>query len=86
MEEGIATGSTIEDQIFAKHLDDSIRALGVQVLRSLVASPRADTNLRAPDWSVRNRWRGAREVADAPPYTKVLSDYPARQSPNATAQ
>ena len=30
--------------------------------------------------------RSAREVADAPPYTKVLSDYPARQSPNATAQ
>ena len=30
------------DQIFAKHLDDSIRALGVQVLRSPVASPKAN--------------------------------------------
>jgi len=30
------------DRIFAKHLDDSIRALGVQVLRSPVASPKAN--------------------------------------------
>jgi transposase InsO family protein len=30
------------DQIFAKHLDDSTRALGVQVLRSPVASPKAN--------------------------------------------
>ena len=30
------------DQIFAKHLDDSIQALGVQVLRSLIASPKAN--------------------------------------------
>src|SRR6202521_80904 len=30
------------DQIFAKHLDDSIRALGVEVLRSPVASPKAN--------------------------------------------
>ena len=29
------------DRIFAKHLDDSIRALGVKVLRSPVASPKA---------------------------------------------
>ena len=29
------------DRIFAKHLDDSIRALGVEVLRSPVASPKA---------------------------------------------
>ena len=28
------------DRIFAKHLDDSIRALGVEVLRSPVASPK----------------------------------------------
>ena len=27
------------DKIFAKHLDDSIRALGIEVLRSPVASP-----------------------------------------------
>lgn len=39
MEEGTATD---RDQIFAKHLDDSIRALGVQVLRSPVASPKAN--------------------------------------------
>ena len=31
-----------QDQIFAKHLDESILALGVQVLRSLVASPKAN--------------------------------------------
>ena len=31
------------DQIFAKHLDDSIRALGVEVLRSPVASPKANS-------------------------------------------
>ena len=30
------------DQIFAKDLDDSIRALGVQVLRSPIASPKAN--------------------------------------------
>jgi putative transposase len=30
------------DQIFAKHLDDSIQALGVQVLRSPIASPKAN--------------------------------------------
>jgi len=30
------------DQIFAKQLDDSIRALGVEVLRSPVASPKAN--------------------------------------------
>jgi putative transposase len=30
------------DQIFAKHLDDSIRALGVEVLRSPIASPKAN--------------------------------------------
>src|SRR5438093_334613 len=30
------------DKIFAKHLDDSIRALGIEVLRSPVASPRAN--------------------------------------------
>jgi transposase InsO family protein len=30
------------DAIFAKHLDDSIRALGVQVLRSPFASPKAN--------------------------------------------
>jgi len=30
------------DKIFAKHLDDSIRALGVQVLRSPIASPKAN--------------------------------------------
>lgn len=31
------------DQIFAKHLDDSIRALGMEVLRSPVASPKANS-------------------------------------------
>ena len=30
------------DRIFAKHLDDSIKALGVEVLRSPVASPKAN--------------------------------------------
>ena len=30
------------DRIFAKHLDDSIRALGVEVWRSPVASPKAN--------------------------------------------
>ena len=30
------------DSIFAKHLDDSIRALGVEVLRSPISSPKAD--------------------------------------------
>ena len=30
------------DKIFAKHLDDSIRALGIEVLRSPVASPKAN--------------------------------------------
>ena len=30
------------DAIFAKHLDDSIRALGVEVLRSPFASPKAN--------------------------------------------
>ena len=30
------------DRIFAKHLEDSIRALGVEVLRSPVASPKAN--------------------------------------------
>jgi putative transposase len=30
------------DQIFANHLDDSIQALGIQVLRSPVASPKAN--------------------------------------------
>jgi hypothetical protein len=31
------------DRIFAKHVDDSIRALGVEVLRSPVASPKANS-------------------------------------------
>jgi transposase InsO family protein len=31
------------DQIFAKHLDDSIQALGVKVLRSPIASPKANS-------------------------------------------
>jgi transposase InsO family protein len=31
------------DKIFAKHLDDSIRALGLKVLRSPVASPKANS-------------------------------------------
>jgi putative transposase len=31
------------DRIFAKHLDDSIKALGVEVLRSPVASPQANS-------------------------------------------
>jgi putative transposase len=31
------------DKIFAKHLDDSIRALGIEVLRSPVASPKANS-------------------------------------------
>jgi putative transposase len=31
------------DRIFAKYLDDSIRALGVEVLRSPVASPKANS-------------------------------------------
>jgi putative transposase len=31
------------DRIFAKHLDDSIKALGVQVVRSPVASPKANS-------------------------------------------
>ena len=31
------------DKIFAKHLDDSIRALGVEVLRSPLASPKANS-------------------------------------------
>ena len=31
------------DEIFAKHLDESIRALGVDVLRSPVASPKANS-------------------------------------------
>ena len=31
------------DKIFAKHLDDSIRALGVEVLRSPIASPKANS-------------------------------------------
>jgi transposase InsO family protein len=30
------------DRIFAKHLDESIRALGIEVLRSPVASPKAN--------------------------------------------
>ena len=30
------------DKIFAKHLDDSIRALGIEVLRSPIASPKAN--------------------------------------------
>jgi transposase InsO family protein len=30
------------DSIFAKHLDDSIRALGVEVLRSPISSPKAN--------------------------------------------
>src|SRR5437867_12396345 len=36
------------DRIFAKHLDDSIKALGVEVLRSPVASPKA--NAYAERW------------------------------------
>ena len=35
------------DRIFAKHLDDSIRALGVEVLRSPVASPKANSVVNA---------------------------------------
>ena len=31
------------DKVFAKHLDDSIRALGIEVLRSPVASPKANS-------------------------------------------
>ena len=31
------------DRIFAKHLDDSIKALGIEVLRSPVASPKANS-------------------------------------------
>jgi putative transposase len=31
------------DKIFARHLDDSIRALGIEVLRSPVASPKANS-------------------------------------------
>src|SRR5207249_9902968 len=31
------------DKIFAKHLDDSIRALGIEVLRSPVASPKTNS-------------------------------------------
>jgi transposase InsO family protein len=31
------------DKIFAKHLDDSIRALGMEVLRSPLASPKANS-------------------------------------------
>ena len=31
------------DRIYAKHLDDSIRALGIKVLRSPVASPKANS-------------------------------------------
>ena len=31
------------DRIFAKHLDDSIRGLGVEVLRSPIASPKANS-------------------------------------------
>ena len=31
------------DRIFATHLDDSIRALGVEVLRSPIASPKANS-------------------------------------------
>jgi hypothetical protein len=31
------------DKIFAKHLDDSIRALGIEVVRSPVASPKANS-------------------------------------------
>ena len=31
------------DRIFAKHLDDSIKALGVEVLRSPIASPKANS-------------------------------------------
>jgi hypothetical protein len=34
------------DRIFAAHLDDSIRALGVEVLRSPIASPKANSNTR----------------------------------------
>ena len=30
------------DRIFAKHLDDSMRALGIEVLRSPVPSPKAN--------------------------------------------
>ena len=32
-----------QDRIFAKHLDDSIRALGVEVLRSPIASPKTNS-------------------------------------------
>jgi transposase InsO family protein len=31
------------DRIFARHLDDSIRALGVEILRSPIASPKANS-------------------------------------------
>jgi transposase InsO family protein len=31
------------DKIFAQHLDDSIRALGIEVLRSPIASPKANS-------------------------------------------
>jgi hypothetical protein len=31
------------DRIFAKHLDDSITALGIEVLRSPIASPKANS-------------------------------------------
>src|SRR3989441_7013026 len=31
------------DRIYAKHLDDSIRALGVEILRSPIASPKANS-------------------------------------------
>src|SRR6266581_4405355 len=32
-----------QDRIFAKHLDDSIRVLGVEILRSPIASPKANS-------------------------------------------
>jgi hypothetical protein len=38
------------DKIFAKHLDDSIRALGIEVLRSPISESESEFNQRARDW------------------------------------
>jgi len=38
-----ATSNPSADWTFARHLDDSIRALGVEVLRSPIASPKANS-------------------------------------------
>jgi len=44
------------DRIFAKHLDDSIRALGLRVLKSPVASPKANAICERVIGTIRSEW------------------------------